>query len=953
MVKIVLNGARWVVAVLAVCCLGADAKRDPAEELLLTGKLDEAVEQYQGRLRKTPGDPGATIGLTRAMEARGQLAEAIKALDEADKKRPNQADLAVRRAELLLLKGQYNEAAKRMRPIVERDAGHVGARAVLGQALQAVGKYDDANTIFEGLVHYYSDASGEITSAWDLWRIGQSACAYILRNAKDMAAQNALNQQLDFVLNELYADALLAGPRFWPARVAGGLLLLERYNRPEAQKEFQAALRINPACADAHWGMGLCSLAHYKVPDARTHAKRALEINPHHVGALALAGDCDVAEWEPDGAMKSYRRALAVNPNALGVLGRLGACHLLLGQKAAYEKLKARALGVNPLPGEFFLAAADTCQARRQFPLAEAHYKEAIKAQSWLPNAHNGLGMMLMREGREREARTVLGEAFRIDPFNVRTSNMLKLLKHLDSYKTYESAHFRVRLSPQHDGVLAPYVSEHLERIYPQLVERFQHRLRDKALVEVFVSHRWFSARTVGLPWIATIGACTGKVVAVTSPRAMRKPFNWARVLTHEMTHVVTLQQTHFNIPHWYTEALAVLMEDYPRHQMWNRILVKHAKADTLLNLSNINRAFRRPSSPQQWQLAYAQAELYAEFIIDQWGWPGIARLLEAYRQGRRTPQAIPHALKVPQAAFEKRYRAYVAKVVATITVAAWPTLRKFADLEKALEKKPDDPHLRGEMALALVRRGKFRRGRELATRVLKANPKQPRAAEALALLSRKVEDHESVIKVLKPLGEQEPPDLRILRLLASAYVETKQYDEAVKLYERARRVEPQSPRWVAGLARVYALSNDDARLAQMLEHLVRMDGDDAVARRKLADLALQRKDYAEALRFGRMALEIDVFNPAVHRDVARAYAGLKKTGKAVGEMAVACRLKPDDVKLRLEHARLLDRAGRRDDAVAQVKIALEHSADDLEARKLLDALEKSARTKPSTTQNR
>ena len=30
------------------------------------------------------------------------------------------------------------------------------------------------------------------------------------------------------------------------------------------------------------------------------------------------------------------------------------------------------------------------------------------------------------------------------------------------------------------------------------------------------------------------------------------------RLLSHELVHVITLQQTHFNIPHWFTEGLAV-----------------------------------------------------------------------------------------------------------------------------------------------------------------------------------------------------------------------------------------------------------------------------------------------------------------------------------------------------------------------------------------------------------
>ena len=47
-------------------------------------------------------------------------------------------------------------------------------------------------------------------------------------------------------------------------------------------------------------------------------------------------------------------------------------------------------------------------------------------------------------------------------------------------------------------------------------------------------------------------------------PTTMKSRYNWARVITHEMTHVINLQQTDFNIPHWYTECLAVESEKEP-----------------------------------------------------------------------------------------------------------------------------------------------------------------------------------------------------------------------------------------------------------------------------------------------------------------------------------------------------------------------------------------------------
>src|SRR5260370_30702580 len=87
------------------------------------------------------------------------------------------------------------------------------------------------------------------------------------------------------------------------------------------------------------------------------------------------------------------------------------------------------------------------------------------------------------------------------------------------------------------------------------------------------------------LPAVHTIGACTGRMVAMDSPYAdgVRKPFNWARVIRHEMVHVFNLEQTNFLTPHWLTEGLAVNNDGFPRPPTWNQLLQERAPAGPAL----------------------------------------------------------------------------------------------------------------------------------------------------------------------------------------------------------------------------------------------------------------------------------------------------------------------------------------------------------------------------------
>ena len=91
----------------------------------------------------------------------------------------------------------------------------------------------------------------------------------------------------------------------------------------------------------------------------------------------------------------------------------------------------------------------------------------------------------------------------------------------------------------------------------------------------------------VGLPYLDTVAASTGRIVAMVSPNEphIGHQMNWARVLTHETVHVITLQQTNFDCPHWFTEGLAVWSENAPRPRVWCELLQQRLKKGKLFNL--------------------------------------------------------------------------------------------------------------------------------------------------------------------------------------------------------------------------------------------------------------------------------------------------------------------------------------------------------------------------------
>src|SRR5439155_3363059 len=113
-----------------------------------------------------------------------------------------------------------------------------------------------------------------------------------------------------------FMDAEAASPRDPAVHTAFGELFFEKYNKPEALKSFQAAIRLDSRWEPAIIGSAL-TLADEDPPQAMAIAKTALDINPSDVAAHVFVAGESVDAGRRDEARKSLESALAVNPSSL------------------------------------------------------------------------------------------------------------------------------------------------------------------------------------------------------------------------------------------------------------------------------------------------------------------------------------------------------------------------------------------------------------------------------------------------------------------------------------------------------------------------------------------------------------------------------------------------------------------------------------------------------------
>ena len=312
--------------------------------------------------------------------------------------------------------------------------------------------------------------------------------------------------------------------------------------------------------------------------------------------------------------------------------------------------------------------------------------------------------------------------------------------------------------------------------------------------------------------------------------------------------------------------------------------------AGRLFNLDDITLGFVRPKSGEDWTLAYCQAELFIEYLLDKYGPDAPSRMLAAYGEHRSTAQALQKLFQVSQADFEAGYRQFVERAIAQAGTAAEPK-PTLTDLQKRAADAPDDADAAAELARAWLDRDDKPQARRWALAAQKLKPQHQLAAYVLARLQLSIGDADAALEILEKSLDKAAPQEDLLALLAALKLRGGDGPAALALYELGDAKFPRSDRWVKALAKFHLQAGDDANLLPILKRLADLEPDNGAIRKKLAQLASGAKDFAAAQKWSNQAIDLDVQDEQAHALLAAALAGLDKHAAAVEEYTLAIQL--------------------------------------------------------------
>ena len=599
------------------------------------------------------------------------------------------------------------------------------------------------------------------------------------------------------------------------AFLAIGDLGLAKHDYALAEENYRKATELDPENP-----AGFLGLAYAWRPNdfekTNTAITQAMDLNPNYVPGLHYLVDDRLNSESYDEALEYIERILKINPKDVKAWTYRSVIAHIQNDPDMEKQSRDEAFSVNERNPEIdYLIGKKLSQRYRFAEGARMQRRSLTYDPGYLP-AKIQLANDLLRLGNAEEGWTLADEVYQQDGYNVVAYNLVTLGNTVARYSVLQRDGFVVRMEPKEADIYGDMVLDLLVDAKRQLCEKYDVEVEEPIFVEIFPKQQDFAIRTFGLPGGAGyLGVCFGRVITMNSPVSQVKlGSNWKSVLWHEYCHVVTLQKTKNRMPRWLSEGISVY-EERLKDPSWGQVLTPSYRelilGDGLTPVSELSGAFVKPDSGEALQFAYYQSSMVVEYLVDEYGIDVLKRILDDLRMG------IP-----------------INEVLGRYTGDVKLLDKEFADYAKG-------------QANALAS---------------EADWTKPEFAASPAL-----EDWQA-------FNAENPNNIFGLRAEAAALIEQERLDEAeavaqtfVKLYPDYRGAD----NGYALLATIAKSKGDEQTEYEMLKKSGQLQSASLDVYQRVAELSLEREDWAEASKQAERWLAVNPLIPAPHRVLAAA----------------------------------------------------------------------------------
>ncbi len=409
--------------------------------------------------------------------------------------------------------------------------------------------------------------------------------------------------------------------------------------------------------------------------------------------------------------------------------------------------------------------------------------------------------------------------------------------------KTFTSPHFILKLHEERDGVLVEYALPALERAYEFLARDLGYRPSTPVRIEIFPDHERFHAASSlskrDIEVAGAVGICKFNKMMILSPRVLLRGYRWLDGLVHEYVHYVIVKLSDDKAPIWIHEGVAKHEESRWRSPAsvylnpLNRTLLADAlKTGDFIAFDQMEPSLVRLETPQQVQLAYAEAASAVEFILQRVGYPGLAAIFRemARIDTRGAKDSIEHVLGISFTTFAERWKEFLRAKQLTpvpgVQLAQFKVLEKGEQNEDRLEQEAlQSAGVERDLALGDLMRQRSRLDGSVYyyDRARKGRPDSVFVLNKLARALLAAQRHQEAVGHLQRALEVYPDYSTTHATLGDVFRVLGQMDEARIHYEQAIQINPFNPVPHHHLAELYRNQGDaegaqrEARVAMRL----------------------------------------------------------------------------------------------------------------------------------------
>ena len=399
----------------------------------------------------------------------------------------------------------------------------------------------------------------------------------------------------------------------------------------------------------------------------------------------------------------------------------------------------------------------------------------------------------------------------------------------LAPYKKHETPHFMIYLDQSRDGILVDYLADALEKTYQAMARQYGFAPKEKVRVELFPDTKaFYLASTLSVRDIEVTGAVgltKFNKLQFLSPRALAHGYRWLDAISHEYMHYLIVKQTSNKAPIWFHEGLSKYEETRWRSgpsylsSPYQTLLARAEAEKKLIGFEKMEPSLIYLETPEEVQLAYAQAASAIEFIIDSAGRDGLRKIMDrmARAETRGASDSIRDVMGLEFSEFEGKWKGYLAskelKPIAGATIHRYKVKEEKVDQDRADEDRMDLEEIKSQVARNRAHLGDRlkERGRTGAAvleyrRALAETqdsvPVMNRLSSALMDLGRNEEAADLSKQILELAPDHPTPYSR----LGQAYLKLKDFKRAQEAFEESLQINPFNPEVHLGLADAYAV---------------------------------------------------------------------------------------------------------------------------------------------------